>query len=325
MGLARLGALTLDIDPDSVAWQFRLKTARRKTVGGTVVQVYGTDLGDMTVTGVHGRGGWQAQERFRAQVERWVDDHVRSSGAPIRFAYPPRHWDFQVLVRGYSSGGGGDAVVHDPTVFNPRWELTLAIVQDSTRQVVTGVRDLYIQRLMTGVGWRQSAYNGPLTQAEVEATLAPYGGDLKSYLAEQFNQAAGYSGGGSSAEADTSEAGTGLSGSVDDWITQAGQALGRAFTADERDGLKIIIKHESGGDPKAVNDSAAGRAAGGPKGLMQTITATFSSSALPGHTNIFDPVDNIIAAVRYILGRYGSIANVPGVKSVRAGKGYLPY
>jgi hypothetical protein len=331
MGLASLGGVAFRIDPDSVAWEFRMKTARRKTVGGVVVQVYGTDLGDMTVSGVFGNGdrargdreGWREQERFRAQVERWVDQHVATSGRPIRFLYPPKRWDFQVLIRGYTGPGGGEAVAHDPATFNPGWTLTLAVVQDSTRRVVAGIQDLYIKRLMAGVGWKQSGYNGPLTQGEAEAVLAPFGGSLHTYLAEQFNQAAGFSG-GDVPLTPTGEVGA-ASGSVDDWISQAGQALGRTFTAAERAGLKIIIQHESSGNPRARNDTAAGRAAGGPKGLMQTVDGTFAANKLPGYGDVFNPVHNIVAAVRYIDGRYGSIANVPGVKSVRAGQRYRPY
>lgn len=333
MGVASLGGRSFRIDPTSVAWTFKAKTAVRQTVGGSVVQLLGTDLGDMTVSGVFGNGdrargdreGWQEQERFRAQVEAWIDQHVATSGRPIRFLYAPKRWDFQVLVRGYTSGDGGEAVQHDAGTFNPTWTLVLAIVQDSTRRVVAGVRDLYIARLMSGVGWKQSSYNGPMTQTEVEATLAPYGGDINAYLAQQFNQAAGYSGNGSSSEGPAADSGTGASGSVDDWITQAGTALGRTFTASDRDGLRIIAKYESGNDPKARNDTSAGQAAGGPKGLMQVVDGTFAANALPGHNDVFNPVDCIIASVRYILGRYGSIDNVPGVKSVRAGNKYLPY
>jgi SLT domain-containing protein len=41
-------------------------------------------------------------------------------------------------------------------------------------------------------------------------------------------------------------------------------------------------------------------------GLMQTLPSTFREYALPGHTNIYNPVDNMIAAIRYILARYGN-------------------
>jgi hypothetical protein len=331
VGVATLGGVPFRIDPDSVSWSFKMKVADRPTVGGKVVQVLGTSLGDMTVTGRFGNGdralgdveGWQEQARFLAQVKAWVQEALDSSGArTLRFVYPPRRWDFRVLIKAYNAPDGGPAVRHDQADFNPGWQLVLFIVEDVAGRVVSGIQDLYIQRLMAGIGWRQSAYNGP-TQEQVDATLEPYGGDLSAYLAEQFNQAAGYHRGDTAAPA-ADPAGS-SSGTGDGWITQAGQALGRSFTADEREGLKIIALHESTNDPKARNDTAAGRAAGGPKGLMQVVDGTFAANALPGHGDVFNPVDNIIAAVRYILGRYGSIANVPGVKSVRAGQPYRPY
>ena len=58
---------------------------------------------------------------------------------------------------------------------------------------------------------------------------------------------------------------------------------------------------------------------------MQTIGPTFNAHALPGCTNIYDPVCNAAAAIRYIQARYGDISNVPGVRSMRQGGLYLPY
>lgn len=61
------------------------------------------------------------------------------------------------------------------------------------------------------------------------------------------------------------------------------------------------------------------------KGLIQTIDPTFNRWKLPGHGNIYNPVDNIIAGVRYAEGRYGNLLNVPGVKNARQGKKYVGY
>jgi SLT domain-containing protein len=58
---------------------------------------------------------------------------------------------------------------------------------------------------------------------------------------------------------------------------------------------------------------------------MQTIPPTFNAYALPGHGDIHNPVDNIIAGVRYALARYGSPDNVPGVAAVRNGQPYVGY
>lgn len=68
---------------------------------------------------------------------------------------------------------------------------------------------------------------------------------------------------------------------------------------------------ESGGNPSAINNWDSNAAAGHPsKGLLQTIDSTFAAYALPGHNDIWNPVDNAIAAIRYMIDRYGSIYNV---------------
>jgi hypothetical protein len=67
-------------------------------------------------------------------------------------------------------------------------------------------------------------------------------------------------------------------------------------------------------------------AAGHPsKGLMQCIDSTFNAHKLPGHDNIYNPVDNIIAGVRYSFDRYGSLDNVPGIKAMAHGGAYRGY
>lgn len=61
------------------------------------------------------------------------------------------------------------------------------------------------------------------------------------------------------------------------------------------------------------------------KGLMQCIDPTFNSHKLPGHNDIWNPVDNICAGVNYAISRYGSLANVPGIKAMAGGGAYRGY
>ncbi|WP_167669958.1 DUF4226 domain-containing protein [Nocardia mikamii] len=123
--------------------------------------------------------------------------------------------------------------------------------------------------------------------------------------------------------------GTKVGGTVGQWIQQALGVLAAAGVDTSRidpQAIAIIIQHESGGNPSATNNWDSNAANGTPSiGLMQTIGPTFNSYALPGHRNIYNPVDNIVAGVRYAISRYGSVSNVPGVVAVRNGQAYRGY
>ncbi|WP_433784225.1 transglycosylase SLT domain-containing protein [Actinomycetospora sp. CA-101289] len=121
----------------------------------------------------------------------------------------------------------------------------------------------------------------------------------------------------------------GPQGQVGDWIREATvvlQAEGVPLDKMNPDDIATIIEHESGGDPEATNDWDSNAAKGTPsQGLMQTIGPTFDSYKLEGHDEIKDPIDNIIAGVRYAIDRYGSVSQVPGVEAVARGDAYVGY
>ncbi|HEV7647554.1 MAG TPA: transglycosylase SLT domain-containing protein [Actinophytocola sp.] len=118
-------------------------------------------------------------------------------------------------------------------------------------------------------------------------------------------------------------------GNVQEWIKEAIEELRKqGINVSEADAQRIweIIQHESGGNPQAINNWDSNAAKGTPsKGLMQTIDPTFNSYKLPGHNDIWNPVDNICAGVNYAVSRYGSLANVPGIKATAGGGGYVGY
>jgi len=98
---------------------------------------------------------------------------------------------------------------------------------------------------------------------------------------------------------------------LDGWIREAQAILAANGYKVSYNAIYQTVMHESGGNPKAVNGWDSNAAAGHPSiGLMQTIQPTFNAYALPGHTNIYNPVDNIIAGARYAAARYGSLDNV---------------
>jgi hypothetical protein len=123
--------------------------------------------------------------------------------------------------------------------------------------------------------------------------------------------------------------GGGPPGQVGDWIRQATAILAEHGVPTDKmnpDDIATIIDHESGGDPDASNGWDSNAAKGTPsQGLMQTIGPTFNANKLPGHGDIHDPIDNIIAGVRYAIKRYGSVSNVPGVEALARGHSYVGY
>ena len=105
-------------------------------------------------------------------------------------------------------------------------------------------------------------------------------------------------------------------------LEQHGVSRGRLST----NAAYIVVKHESGANPHAFNGWDSNAAAGHPsKGIAQVIGPTFRAYALGGHHDIWNPVDNMIAAFRYAISRYGSMDNIPGVVNVRHGGSYVGY
>ncbi|MFE7605780.1 tape measure protein [Brachybacterium paraconglomeratum] len=95
------------------------------------------------------------------------------------------------------------------------------------------------------------------------------------------------------------------------WLPVATQALQMEglFTRDNRAALLRRMNQESGYDPRAINDWDSNARRGTPsKGLMQVIDPTFRAFARPGYDkNIWDPLSNILASIRYTRSRYSSL------------------
>lgn len=115
---------------------------------------------------------------------------------------------------------------------------------------------------------------------------------IKAYLTNDFGNIAG--------------------GSVDAFKGVATKALlmTNQYSDANLNALLYQMQTESGGNPKAINLWDSNAKKGTPsKGLMQVIDPTFKTHAMKGfNTNIYDPLSNIIASIRYAVSRYGSLA-----------------
>jgi hypothetical protein len=94
------------------------------------------------------------------------------------------------------------------------------------------------------------------------------------------------------------------------------QILGRALcvTGEPQRWLNALCwmaNRESADNPHAVAwEQDGGQYA---EGLLQLLPTTFQAHELPGYSNIWNPLDNAIAAIRYISTRYGNPGQIPGV------------
>ncbi|UTL73909.1 phage tail tape measure protein [Bacillus halotolerans] len=115
-------------------------------------------------------------------------------------------------------------------------------------------------------------------------------------------------------------------GNVKQWIRKA-MAITKV-PSDWFGPLTTMAMKESGGrtGPSTINKWDSNWKRGTPSmGLMQTIRTTFDSHKMKGMGDIMNPVHNAVAAIRYIISRYGTVFNTPGIKSMRAGGPYKGY
>ena len=102
------------------------------------------------------------------------------------------------------------------------------------------------------------------------------------------------------------------SAGTEQWRTLATRALKMEGQYNEGNLTRLLyqMQTESGGNPNAINNWDINAQNGIPsKGLMQVIDPTFRAYARPGYdSNIYDPLSNMLASIRYALANYGSLA-----------------
>ena len=145
-----------------------------------------------------------------------------------------------------------------------------------------------------------------LTQAAVDLVTNAAQQNLDAVAAQSLSIAtAGGGGGGKYSE-----------GQVRAWIAAGLRLAGLSAGGGNVDTLYGRVMQESGGDPHAINLWDSNAKAGHPsKGFLQTIDSTFQRYMVPGHGDIWNPIDNTAAAVRYMMATYGHLVG-------RSGSGY---
>lgn len=97
---------------------------------------------------------------------------------------------------------------------------------------------------------------------------------------------------------------------VSRWSGLATQALmmENVFTPLNLAAMLNQIRTESSGNPNTINNWDINAINGTPsKGLLQVIDPTFQTYKRPGYNDIWDPLSNMLASIRYVKARYGTI------------------
>lgn len=108
---------------------------------------------------------------------------------------------------------------------------------------------------------------------------------------------------------DTLSANPGGSG-VERWkpyVIRALKANGFDASAYQVAAWMRVIQRESGGNPRAINLWDSNARAGIPSmGLVQTIGPTFNAFKFPGHNDVYNGYDDLLAGIHYMKAIYGS-------------------
>lgn len=100
---------------------------------------------------------------------------------------------------------------------------------------------------------------------------------------------------------------SGKDGNVQSWSDDVKKALNKLGLSTSDSMVRRVLRQintESGGNPKAVGGTD-GYNEGHATGLMQVKPPTFNANALPGHKNILNGYDNILAGLNYARKKYG--------------------
>ena len=178
---AILNGVPFFVNPSTVQWNYNVKLSTTPTIGGKVVQLFGWSMGDLVISGSFGKDGVERQDAFFQMVNTTAErqaPQVLSTGAlaarPVRFLWPEQDWDFWVFIRDFKQSGTSVSIENTPQMFAPKYTLTLFVYEDNGTVVHAATENAmlaYMQRLSAGLGWKQSAWNGPQNEADLQAVL----------------------------------------------------------------------------------------------------------------------------------------------------------
>lgn len=217
----------------------------------------------------------------RAGKGNWID-HVHGVPLPgYGYGAGSAVWQAQDYLRGGDGLGGRDN--------GPRDENTIAAIIENGGSGSLGLAEQLNDKIRKPFDAAKKKLPGAIGAA-LSKTLDIVGDEAKTYL-EKFE----------------STPASGSSGQWDSVILKALDIVGQPSSMLSTTRRRLM--QESSGNARAINNWDSNAKNGTPsKGLMQVIDPTFAAYRDKSLKNdIWDPLANIVASMRYALSRYGSL------------------
>lgn len=191
LGTVTIGGVLLPVNPQELKWDYSVRISTQKTIGGRVVQLLGWNMGDLVVSGKFGAFGVERQqhifEHLNTIAGQQAPKYGESPAKPVRFLWPEMGWDFWVFIKSMTQTGAGVSVERNQRIHSPGYTLTMFVYEDNgdiVKAVGGSAATQYLKRLTAGLGWSQSAWNGPETSQDLQDTLQ--GNTIMDYAFSEY-------------------------------------------------------------------------------------------------------------------------------------------
>lgn len=169
MGVASLShqgrVLRFRTDPNSVTWEYNLRTNVEKTYGGQVIQVLSANIDNLRITADAGLGGWAYVEHVAVFFRDMLFNQREGLSEPGIFRYPTRGWELKVFAMNFPFKDSVEDVVREFT-------MSFKVQEDVSGIVTTSLIESEMAKLSKGVGYTRNEYNTP-SQEWVDGEYVP--------------------------------------------------------------------------------------------------------------------------------------------------------
>lgn len=186
MGVASLShqgkVLRFRTDPNSITWDYNLKTNVEETYGGQVIQILSANIDNLRVTADAGLGGWAYVEQVALFFRDMLFNQREGLGEPGIFRYPPRGWELKVYALNFPFKDSVGEVARE-------FSMVFKVQEDVTGIVTSSLIESEMSKLAKGVGWERNEYNTPAAEM-VDGVYTPIVYDPGKSVADELVDAA---------------------------------------------------------------------------------------------------------------------------------------